>query len=235
MLTYDGKNDSGSLAELAAAMQKIVGLNPRFAPAFVVQSRIYVLQNKLDLALRAAAQARNLEPDRAGYWTNIAAIFFRSRDYPNAIRIGESVVARWDGPDAAEALGVVERARRASGVQATPQELEREAEAMKYAKDTTSAEGFVESVSCKDEKATEVVLRSGDRAVKFRIGKGFGYGRSDTLWIGSEQFRVCHHAKGMKAIVRYKPVSDSGVLGELSWPELLDELIPPEQNSVAAN
>ena len=235
MIAYDGKEDPDSLAALDAAMQKISTLNPRFAPAFVVQSRIYTQQKKLDAALQAAVAARNLQPDRAGYWTNIAAILFLAHDYPNSIRIGDSVVSRWEGPDGAEALGIVERARRASAAQVTPQEQEAETQAMKYAVNLTSVDGFVESISCEKEKVTEVVLRSGDETMKFRPSKGYGMGWSDTLWMGSDHFRICYFAKGMKATVRYDKSSDASVQGDMKWIELRDDLIPEIEKPTSAN
>ena len=74
MLAYHGKTDTDSLAKLDIALQKVLQLNPLFAPAIVVRSQILVHQGKLQDAVNLAEESQKLEPDRAGYATNLAAI-----------------------------------------------------------------------------------------------------------------------------------------------------------------
>ena len=111
MLRYHGKTDADSLAKLDAVMQKVLQLNPRFAPALIVRSQTYVREGKLQDAYNLADQARKLEPDRAGYHTNAAAILLLGRNYPSAIKVASPVAARWSFTDGAEALAVVAQAQ----------------------------------------------------------------------------------------------------------------------------
>jgi hypothetical protein len=146
------------------------------------------------------------------------------------------VVTRWDGPDDAEALSIVQRVREASGAEPTSEERESEIQAIKYAEGTDSEEGFVQSVACDDGAYREVTLRSGEKVRTFRFGKeNAGAGRSDVLWIGAEKFRICQHAQGLKATVRYKPGSDASASDEVVWIELLVDLIPRDAASSSAN
>jgi tetratricopeptide (TPR) repeat protein len=226
MLKFRGKTDADSLSSLDAALQKVLRLNPRFASALVVRSQIYVRQGKLQDALDLAMQAQKLEPDRAGYLTNAAAILLLGRNYPESIKLASTVAGRWAATDSAEALTIVARARQSSGIQATSAELAQETEEMKYAEDTIAAEGVIESVSCEKSKPMQIVLESGEKSLHFRAGKTYGMGFTDTLWYGEDHFNPCHHLEGMKAVVRYKASSDQNEENEFRWLEIRDELTP---------
>jgi tetratricopeptide (TPR) repeat protein len=226
MMKYHGKKDTDSLAQLDAAMSKVVQLNPQFAPAVVVKSQIYVQQGKLQDAYNTSIQAQRLEPDRGGYQTNSAAILLLGRNYPAALKAAGTVAARWDNSDSAEALAVVIQARRLGKIDQTAEEKTQEDQEMEYAKDSTAVEGIVQSTHCEKSKPLELVLRSGDKTLNFKSGKKFGLGFSDTLWYGEDHFSECYHLDGMNALVRYSPSSDPGGETEMRWLEIRDELIP---------
>jgi tetratricopeptide (TPR) repeat protein len=226
MMKYHGKKDADSLAQLDAAMTKVIQLNPRFAPAVVVKSQIYVQQGKLQQAYNTSIQAQRLEPDRGGYQTNSAAILLLGRNYPAALKTASAVATRWDNSDSAEALAVVTQARRLGKIERTAEEKTQEDRDMEYTKDTTAVEGIIQSTHCEKSKPLELVLRSGDKTLNFKSGKKFGLGFSDTLWYGEDHFSDCYHLEGMNALVRYSPSSDPAAETEMRWLEIRDELIP---------
>jgi Tfp pilus assembly protein PilF len=226
MLRYHGKTDADSLAKLDGVLEKVLQLNPRYAPALIVRSQTYVRQGKLQDAYNLAVQVQKLEPDRAGYHTNVAAILLLGHNYSAAIKVASSVAERWSASDGAEALAVVAQARRVGGIEQTADEKVQEDEEMRYAADTAAVEGIVKSISCERAKPLEVVLQIGDSNLSFRAGKINGYGFSDTLWYGTDHFNPCYHLEGMKAVVRYHPSTDQNGENELRWLEIRDELIP---------
>lgn len=226
MLAYHGKTDSDSLAKLDAAMQRVLQLNPRFAPAVVVRSQIFVHQQKLQDAFDTAVQAQKLEPDRGGYLTNMAAILLLGRNYSAATQFASTVAERWFGSDSAEALAVANRARQLGNIPVTTEEQAKEAEEMKYAQGTTAVEGVVKSIVCEKSKPQQLVLQSGGKDMAFQAAKAHGVGFSDTLWYGEDHFNSCYHLDGMNAVVRYKPSADATVVPEFQWLEIRDELIP---------
>lgn len=226
MLKFQGKTDPDSLHELDSTLDKVIQLNPQFAPAFVVRSQIYVKLGRLQDAFNVAAQARKLEPDRAGFLTNAAVILLLGRNYPEAIKMADAVAGRWSTTDSAEALAVAAGARRLGNIQATPEEIAQETEEMKYSADTTAVQGVVKSVICDPSKPMQLVLHSDNADLNFEAGKPFGLGFSDTIWYGEDHFSACHHLEGMKAVVRYKPSAEPGGENQFRWLEIRNELIP---------
>jgi Flp pilus assembly protein TadD len=226
MMKYHGKTDADSLMRLDTALETVLRLNPRFAPAIVVRSQIYVREGNLQEGYNTAVQAQKLEPDRAGYHTNVAAILLLGHNYINAVKVASSVASRWTTSDSAEALAVVNQARRLGKIEQTPDERSQEDAEMDYAKNTTAVEGIVKSVTCEKSKPMELVLQSGDKNLNFRAGKTYGVGFSDTLWYGADHFDACHHLEGMKAVVRYAPANHQAQEDEMRWLEIRDELIP---------
>ncbi len=235
MMKYHGKKDADSLTQLDAAMTKVIQMNPRFAPALVARSQIYVQQGKLQDAYNTSVQAQHLEPDRGGYLTNSAAILLLGRNYAAALRVAKTVAVRWYDSDSAEALAVADQARRLGKIEQSPEEKTEEDGEMEYAKDTTAVEGVVQSVHCEKSKPMEIVLRSGDKLLNFRSGKMFGLGFSDTLWYGEDHFSGCFHLDGMNALVRYTPSPEPGGESEMRWFEIRDELIPISVDTIQAD
>lgn len=232
MLAYHGKTDSDSLARLDAAMQRVLQVNPRFAPAVVVRSQILVREQKLQEAFDMGVQAQKLEPDRGGYLTHMAAILVLGRNYSEAIKFASVVAERWYGSDSAEALAVLNRARKLGNIPATPEEQAKEGEEMKYAEGMTAVEGVVKSIACEKSKPQQIVLQSGGKDLTFQAAKQHGMGFSDTLWYGEDHFNSCYHLEGMNAVIRYKPSEDAAAIPEFRWLEIRDELIPSSEAAV---
>jgi tetratricopeptide (TPR) repeat protein len=233
MLKYHGKSDVDSLSQLDAAIDKVMQLNPRFAPALIVRSQIYVHQRKLQEAFNVSMQAQKLEPDRAGYLTNSAAILLLGHNYPAAVKMAGAVAAKWTNSDSAEAVAVETQARRLGKIEQTAEEKAQEDQEMEYTKNTEAAEGIIESVHCEKSKPLELMLlRDGADPLKFRGGKLQGVGFSDTIWYGADHFSSCQHLAGMNAVVRYFPSSSPTDEKEISWLEIRDELIPSSSTGV---
>lgn len=234
MMADYAKTDPQSLAQLDEQLQKVIQLNPRFAPALVARSQIYVRLGRLQDAYNIAIQGQRLEPDRAGYATNAAAILLLGQNYPEAIKLGNRTAARFTTSDSAEALAVVHEARRLGHVEATADERALEAQLMKYADGTVAVEGVVKSTTCEKSKPLALALQLGDKTLNFVADKQYGVGFSDTLWYGEDHFSTCHHLEGMHAVVRYKngsgnsatPASDPAPPTPFNWLELRDVLIP---------
>ncbi len=231
MMEYHRKTDADSLAKLSVVLDRVLALNPSFAPAIVVKSQVLVRQGKLQDGFDTAVQAAKLEPDRAGYQTNLAEILVLGHNYPNAIKIASVVAERWTSTDSAEALAVLDQARQLGKVEPTVEEKSKEADEMKYAQDTTAVEGTIKSTNCEKSKPMEIELQRGDETLNFRAGKQFGMGFSDTLWYGADHFTACHHLEGMSAVVRYKPSPDPSAENEFRWLEIRDELTPSAVSS----
>jgi Tfp pilus assembly protein PilF len=226
MLAYNGKTDGDSLNKLDAALRNVLQLNPSFAPAVVVRSRISAQQQKLQDAVDLAEQSQKLEPDRAGYATNLAAILMLGHDYKDAAKIAEATAARWSGSDSAEALAVLKAARTEGNIAATPEEEQDELKEMKYAEGMLETAGVIKSITCVPSKPIEVVLQVSDRLLTFRTAKGSGFGFSDTIWYGEDHFSVCHHLEGMRAVIRYMPPQNANDPVEFKWAEIRDQLVP---------
>jgi len=155
---------------------------------------------------------------------------YRRNNYTEAVKWASDVAARWTASDSAEALAVVNQARRLSKIEPTADEKFQEAAEMDYAKGTVAVEGRIQSVTCQKNKRMELALLSGGKTLNFWVGNNFGWGFSDTLWYGRDHFYACYHLDGMKAIIRYAPTTNpiDNIL-ELRRLEVLDDLIPDEE------
>lgn len=225
MLANGGKTDAESLAKLDGALERVLQLNPVFAPALIERSRIYVRKQDFKRAMEMAVRAEELEPDRAGYHLNTAEILLLGGYFEEAIKTAAYVAARWrGGPDSAEALALLQRARAAARLTASPEEKARETEFMKYATGTETAEGTIESVACGKQDTSKIVLRTATGKREFRRATDAGWGMSDTIWYGGDHFDGCHHLEGMQGVVRYKAGKDGQP--EIQWLEVRDDIVP---------
>lgn len=228
MLTDVGKSDAVSQQQLTKQLQHVVELNPKFAPAYVVESEIYAREGKLPEAVSAALTARQLEPDRAGYHTNAAAMLLLRHDYGNAIKLASYAARRFVATDSAEALDMLAEARKLAGIQPSAEEQSEESDLMKYAADTVAVRGTIASVTCGDPNKSNsemtVTIDTGDKKMEFRPGKEFGAGFSDTVWFGRDHFNLCHRVVGYPAVARYKPAAGQSGANELRWLEIRSDL-----------
>lgn len=200
-----------------AALQKVLQLNPNFAPALIEESRVCLQEHRNAEALKAALRGQHLEPDRAGYALNVARIILLLGDKPQAAEIAAYVARRWWGPDRAEALDLLASAEAPGSKPDVP--------GLDYAENTQAVTGTIESVTCAKPgdgaNETQLVLRTADGSLNFQ-SKAFGAGFSDTLWYGTDHFNVCHHLSGLTAVVRYKPGPDPHSPAEFTWLEVRD-------------
>jgi tetratricopeptide (TPR) repeat protein len=227
MLAYAGKRDTDSAARLDHDLGMLLTLNPKFAPAYVVRSRLYARENKLSEALQAAVQAEKLEPGRAGYHLNVAEMELLRQNPRSAVEVAKYVAKRWDRSDRAEALDFLEEVRAKAHVTATPEEVAEESALRKYADGTIAALGTLEAINCEKSKPVEIIVRSGDKTLKFNKPENVGVGLSDTLWYGSDHFSLCHHLEGMAVVARYKTDAHDPTQNELKWLEVREQPAVP--------
>lgn len=226
MLT--GRPLSGTAAvqmKFRGAMYEVLKSNPQFAPAFVELAFANLRQGDLANALVMSRKAEALEPARAGYHLLSGRILLVMGRGEEAAKLASFVAERWRGPDhneAAELWNDVPAEKRNS--EAT---LAEEVPA-----DTKIANGTIMSVTC-PEKSSEVTLiidnGSGTRTFRSKGVRMVGY--SDTLWYGRDHFSVCHHLKGLRAMVKYKASQDKEIAGDWVGLELREDLplLPKEK------
>jgi Tfp pilus assembly protein PilF len=202
---------------------KVVDQNPQFAPALVQLARIHMRQGNLQQAYALARKAEQLEPARAGYHLLCGQLLQRMGHGAEAAGFARYVAARWQGPDHDEAVELWN---------SLPADQRGEGETLMATilPNTKTAEGVVKSVRCRqsnqegeDQKFTVVIEQDG-RQLSFQPKGGFGTGFSDTLWWGEDHFSVCRHLEGLRAVIHYRPSSDTGITGELARMDLRDNL-----------
>jgi tetratricopeptide (TPR) repeat protein len=193
-------------AAFKGALQKVVELNPRFAPAYVELAKLDLAGGDSDRALQMAKTAEGLEPFRSGYHVFMGEVLLRT-GHPNEASARAAFVAeRWGGSDRDEAIELWKRIpaekRVSEIIVAAPLPPE-----------VLVAEGIVKSVSCKD-RAYAITIESDGKMSTFHA-TGFPVGFSDTLWVGRDHFTACFHLDGLRAVVRYKVSSDKTYAGDL--------------------
>ena len=226
MLRYGARNDTESLASLDGAAQRVLQLNPQFAPALAVRSNIYAKEGKLQDAYNVAVLAQRTDPYRGGYLTHVAAILLMGKNYHEAAKVGSEVISGWSGIDGAEALAIVEAAERLGNIEPTASEKAEDAKVMKYTEGTTAVSGVIKSVACQASKPLHLVLTSGGKDFDFDADGQFQIVVPDTLWYGLDHFNPCHHLEGVNAVVRYKLSKVEPSKSELEWLEIRDQLLP---------
>lgn len=230
MLSPTARSDSRSdESHFESALEKVVELNPQFAPAYVELSRLDMRENDLASALRVSRRAEELEPERAEYHLLTGRILLRMGRDANAAVFAKFVADRWKGPDRDEAVALWNRIplkdRPAGSVVADP-----------LPAGLRKAAGTVKSVACsqKPEKYV-IVLDSGNKVHTFYANEPFAVGFSDTLWYGEDHFTVCHHLDGLRAVVRYRPSSAKGYDGEIAELEVRDRFPAQPVNATEAS
>jgi Tfp pilus assembly protein PilF len=187
-----------------AELSKVLNVNPQFAPAFVELGRLSIAEGNLTRALALSRTAEKFEPSRAGYHVMSGQILLRLAHPGDAAAQAAYVANRWTGADQDEALELWNRVpaaqRPAESVPDRPAE-----------KEVMHMEGVVKSVTCSEQGIMLTIDQAG-QSLNFHFQRG-SMGFSDTLWVG-EHFTPCHHASGLRAVVRYKPAADKSVAGE---------------------
>jgi tetratricopeptide (TPR) repeat protein len=208
-------------AKFREALLDTLKINPDFAPAYVELAMLDLRQGKNVDALAAAVKAEKLEPTRAGYRLLTGKILLRLGNGKEASDFARYVAERWSGPDhdeAAELWNEVPEAQRATG----------DSISVEIPKDTQTIEGQVHSITCADKTHKfELVIDRDRKLLAFHASAGFMSGFSDTLWYGEDHFTGCYHLDGMRAVVRYKPPTDSSYGGEVVEIEYRQDLPKP--------
>jgi hypothetical protein len=207
-------------------LEKILGINPQFAPAYVELAKLSVAQGGPAQALGLALKAEKLEPWRAGYHLLTGQILLRLNRPTDAASYAVYVADHWTSPDRDEAMelwNLVPPEKRPAqgpeGIQARPE--------------VSSAEGIVKSVTCGENNMT-MTLDRGGQPLTFRLQQGAGGGFSDTLWFGADHYTPCYHTTGLRAAVRYKPTTDASYTGDLVFFGFRDDLPSGQASPVTA-
>lgn len=205
----------------ATARMEVVHVNPQFAPPFIQLAKLDLRQNKLVEALAVSRKAEQLEPSRAGYHILSGEILLRMGRGADAAKSAKYVADRWSGPDHNEAVELWNRVPVAMRPESDPLLIS-------APPDTQVAEGKIRSLEClNSERSLRLVLDRADGSTSsFTATDKWGSGFSDTLWFGGDYFDHCHHVEGLRALVHYKPSSDSrsaGAIAELEFRDYLPE------------
>jgi tetratricopeptide (TPR) repeat protein len=226
MLSPVSRSDApGDQAAYKEALEKIIALNPRYAPAYVEMARLDLRRGELDAALQRAQKAEALEPTRSGYHVLTGQILLRTGHPTEASARAAYVANRWGGPDHDEAMELWNSIPAEKRVSETVVDQPLPPEVL-------IAEGVLKSVACKDQSFT-ITLDSEGKTLTFHR-QGFVVGFSDTLWMGHDHFTPCFHVDGLRAVARYKPSADKAYTGDLIILGLRDNLSPPARTTSAA-
>jgi hypothetical protein len=95
------------------------------------------------------------------------------------------------------------------------------------------AEGLVKSVSCED-RSFVITLEQAGESLTFH-SQGVPVGFSDTLWTGSDHFTPCFHVNGLRAVVKYKAISNASYTGDLLNVGFRDNLPPAPKAATTAD
>lgn len=204
---------------LGTALGQVLQVNPQFAPAYVQLARLALRVSDLNSAIVLSRKAEEMEPSLAGYHILSGQVLLRMGKSTDAAETARFVADRWVGADhneATELWNKIPPGQRPAGdtiSEITP-------------KDTQSVEGRIRSVACAGQDQDFVlVLETGAAQVTFHRKGRFATGFSDTIWYGGDHFSLCHHLEGLRAIVHYRPPSDSTYGGDIAELEVRDD--PP--------
>lgn len=221
----------GDREAFGSALSQVLDLNHEFAPAFVELAKFYVAQGDLTRALAMSRTAEKYEPSRSGYHVLTGQILLRMDHPAEAATHAAYVASRWFGPDHDEAMELWNK------VPADKRPAESLPDVV-LAPDVHIAEGPVRSVLCEDRKMAVTLEQSG-QALSFQQPH-YALGFSDTFWEGGDHFTPCFHNVGVRAVVRYKPVTGKTYTGDIVSLSFRDDLppgpgpTPPSANPAAA-
>ena len=202
------------------ALNAVLAINSKYAPAYVQLSRLAVRQGDLTMAYGYSRKAEDLEPFRAGYHLQTGQILLRMGKGAQAASFAKYVADRWYGSDHNEAWELW---------QSIPDSQHPASEPITESapKDTQEVSGSVKSVACGKEDDWSFNLEQGGQTLTFRRQGGFHFGFSDSLWYGEDHITLCHHLEGLRSIVHYRPPGNNTYFGEVAEIEIRDDLPPP--------
>ncbi len=202
------------------ALNAVVAINPRYAPAYVQLSRLAVRRGDLTMAYGYSRKAEDLEPFRSGYHVQTGQILLRMGKGPMAANFAKYVADRWFGSDHNEAwelwtsIPEAERPATEPIVESAP-------------KETQEVSGKIKSVTCGKEDEWSFNLERDGQTLTFHHKGGFRFGFSDSLWYGEDHITLCHHLEGLRTIVHYRPPSNNTYFGDVVEIEIRDDLPAP--------
>jgi tetratricopeptide (TPR) repeat protein len=215
-------------SQFQSALEKVVELNPQFAPAYVELALLANRQNDLPKAFTLSRRAEALEPARAGYHILTGRILLRMGRGAEAAQFAKFVADRWEGPDHDEAVELwtlVPAAQRPSG----------ELISINVPVGLQPATGTIKSVTCSPGPAKDkIILQTSAGPLTFQMGNNFTIGFSDTLWYGEDHFTLCHHLDGLRAFVLFKPLPGDAKEGNFIDLEIRDNFPAQKLNPAPA-
>jgi tetratricopeptide (TPR) repeat protein len=193
-------------ADRRAALDRVVELNPEFAPAHAQLALQYARAGRFDSAIGPALQAQQLWPAKAGYHMLIGELLHALGRDSEAEAVARYVAERWPEMygDAADELW-----------QKLPSQSRKGPEPARKppAAGTKVIHGIMTSVACSAKDQTMRIVIDGTswtfRAVDAKITVGL----SDDVWYGPDHFNRCQHLDGLRATVQFTPVA--GISGDL--------------------
>ncbi len=192
------------------ALEKVMELNPRFAPAYIQLARLDLRQINPKIAFDLVRTAEKLEPSRAGYHLLTGQILLRLGKGTEASGFAKFVADRWVGPDHDEAVELwnsVPEDQRPKG----------ESLAITSPPHTKTLARIVKSLNCTgSDQAWSLVLDHDGQTLTFHRKGGFPMGYSDTIWYGEDHFSLCYHIAGLRAVVSYNPPADASYAGDVA-------------------
>ncbi len=209
--------------ETRAALDQVISLAPKFAPALIARAQLEFREHNNSAAFADARKAEALEPSRAGYHLLTGRILLALGQPAQAAEFARFVADRWRGPDRDEALALwneVPAAKRPAGVTLAEEPFLEHAQ---------TVAGTIEGTHC--GSATEpftLQLATASGSKTFYQQHGFATGFSDTLWYGEDHFNFCHHLENRQAVVFFRPSSDANYAGVLAMVEIRDSLDAPQ-------
>lgn len=207
MMSSSARSDAAEDgAAFKDSLQKVVGMNPRFAPAYVELAKLDLKRGNGAGALKSAKTAEGLEPFRSGYHVFMGEVLLKTEHPMEASQEAAFVVERWGGSDRDEAMELWKKVPLEKRVSEILVDAPSPAEVQ-------VTEGVVKSVTCKD-RAYALTIESDGKESTFHA-MGFPVGFSDTLWVGRDHFTACFHLDGLRAVVKYKASADKSYAGDM--------------------
>jgi len=192
-----------------AGLNRVVELNPQFAPAYAQQALGYSRDGQFATAIPLAVKAQQLAPSKAGYHLLIANILHALASDSEAAAIVRFVADRWQGLDRDEA---------AESWQKLPAEVRRGVEitGRPTRSGAKTISGNIGSVACSEKDQTMNIVIDGV-PFRFHVRNGrLNVGLSDTVWFSSDHFDRCHRLEGLHVKIEYTPSTASGTVGDMT-------------------
>lgn len=225
---YRVRHDAASADQFIKVLNDVLTVEPNFALAYLMRSRMLVQVGDINGAAAAANKAMNLDSDHAGYILNYAEIQFLQRKYTAALSNARFVARSWDDANRGEALDLIALIRTSGELQAVGDEKKEEDDLLQgFAKGTVPIRGEIASVKCSNNRLDSLLVTSANKEYAFRLKEG-SYNFSRTLGITGEHFNVCYHAQGYPIVVRAKSAPVPGSMTDMSGFEIRNFPLPGE-------